>query len=148
MGFVLGMNGKTYYQTDGVSGSAGWVELSNIKDLTLNLEKGEADITTRANGGWRANAATLKDGTVEFQMLWDDADAGFTAIKNAYFNDTHIGLTVLDGPIGTSGSQGLRADFVVQNMSRDENLEEAMMVNVTLKPTYIDTAAAWYVDAG
>lgn len=54
----------------------------------LNLEKGEADLTTRASGGWRATEGTLKDASVEFEMVWDTEDAGFTAIKDAYFGGT------------------------------------------------------------
>lgn len=34
----------------------------------LNLEKGEADVTTRANNGWRATKGTLKEGSIEFEM--------------------------------------------------------------------------------
>lgn len=40
-------------------------------------------------------------------MVWDTADAGFTAIKNAYFNNTLIGMAAMDGPIATNGNQGL-----------------------------------------
>ena len=54
-----------------------------MRDLTLNLETGEADITTRANNGWRATLATLKDGSIEFEMLWETRDAGFNALKTA-----------------------------------------------------------------
>jgi len=84
------MNAKTYYDatpltaaTPAAYSAAGWIELTNMRELTLNLETGEADITTRANNGWRATAATLKDGTVDFQMIWNTADAGFTAIETA-----------------------------------------------------------------
>jgi hypothetical protein len=36
-----------------------WAEVTNVKDVTLNLEKGEVDVTTRANGGWRATLYRL-----------------------------------------------------------------------------------------
>jgi len=36
---------------------------------------GEADITTRGNSGWRATAPTLRECTVEFQMVWRPGDA-------------------------------------------------------------------------
>jgi hypothetical protein len=72
-------------------------------------------------------------------MVWDTADAGFTAIKNAFFNNAVIGLQVLDG---TSG-QGLQADFSITNFSRSEALEEAITVSVTAKVTYSATAPSW-----
>jgi len=142
MAIKLGMEAKLYYDPAGVSGGS-WTELTNVKDLTLNLETGEADVTTRGNAGWRATVATLKDGSIEFEMVWDTTDAGFTAIKDAYFNNTAIGFAIMDGDITTTGSQGLQADFSITNFSRNEALEEAITVNVTAKPTYSTTAPAW-----
>ena len=125
-----------------------WAEISNAKDLTLNLEKGEADVTTRANEGWRATVGTLKDGSIEFEMVWDTEDAGFSALQSAYFDDTAIELAVMDGDIEEAGSQGLRASFVVTNFTRNEPLEEAMTVSVTLKIAYSDNAPQWMTVGG
>jgi len=143
MSIKLGMEAKLYYKTGGVGGVGDWTELGNVRDLTLNLETGEADVTRRANAGWRATVATLKDGSIEFEMVWDTADAGFAAVKDAYFNNTAIGFAVMDGDIETVGSQGLQADFSITNFSRNEPLEEAVTVSVTAKPTYSTTAPAW-----
>jgi hypothetical protein len=142
MGIKLGMEAKLYYDPAGVGGGT-WNELTNVKDVTLNLEAGEADVTTRGNAGWRATVSTLRDGSIEFEMVWDTADAGFTAIKDAYFSNTPIGFAVMDGDIITPGSQGLQADMAITNFSRNEALEEAIMVSVTAKPTYSATAPAW-----
>jgi len=134
----LGMEAKLFY---GVAGATAATELTNVKDVTLNLESGEADVTTRGNAGWRATVGTLKTGSVEFEMIWDSADAGFAAIKDAYFNNTPIALAILDG----AGGEGLDADFSITNFSRKEALEEAITVSVTAKPTYSTRAPAWVV---
>jgi hypothetical protein len=84
MGVRLGLEAKLYRNT-GTSGSPTWTEMTNVKDLTLNLEASEADVTTRGNAGWRATLAALKDASIEFEMVWDTADAAFTAIKDAFF---------------------------------------------------------------
>jgi hypothetical protein len=76
-------------------------------------------------------------------MVWDTDDAGFTAIKDAYFNDTLIGLAVMDGDVSTQGSQGLWADCMITDFSRDEPLEEAISVKVTAKPTYSANPPIW-----
>ena len=141
MSAKTGLEAKLYFKAGGVAAAGDWAELSNVRDNTLNLEKGEADVTTRGNSGWRATVGTLKDGSVEFEMVWDPADAGFDAIQDAYFNDGLIGLAILDGAKETG--TGLVADFAVTNFSRNEPLEEAMTVNVTAKPTYSDTAPVW-----
>lgn len=143
MAIRLGMEAKLYYKVGGVGGAGSWAELTNVKDVTLNLEAGEADVTTRGNAGWRATVATLRDGSIEFEMVWDTADAGFSAIKDAYFDNDKIGFAVMDGDIATAGSQGLQADFSITNFSRKEALEEAIMVSVTAKPTYSTTAPEW-----
>lgn len=144
MSAKLGMEAKLYRNT-GSYESPVWAEIENVKDLALNLEAGEADVTTRANDGWRATIATLKDASVEFGMVWDTEDADFSAIQDAYFDGTSIEFAVMDGDIETEGSEGLRATMAVTGFSRDEPLEEAITVTVTIKPTYADNPPEWYV---
>lgn len=144
MGIRLGMQGKLYRNT-GTYAAPVWAELSNVRDVTLNLETGDADVTVRANGGWKASIATLKEASIEFEMVWDGSDAGFTAIQNAFFANGSVELAVMDGDIATSGSQGLRATMSIMNFSREEPLEEAMKAKVTCKPTYAANAPLWLV---
>ncbi len=145
--FVLGKDGKAYYNatpltaTGAVTGS----ELDNIKDVNSDLSTGEADITTRANNGWEATAATLKKGTVNFKMVWKPGDAGFEAIQAAWEASGEIALMFLDGPVGTAGSQGISGNFTVTNFSRDEQLTEAMTVDVSVKPSSFTT---WHKVSG
>ena len=142
MSHKLGMEGKLF-RNAGTYGTPDWKEMKNVKDLTLTLEKGEADLTTRGNAGWKATVGTLKEGSIEFEMVWDTEDEGFTALQNAWFGDTPVEMAVMDGPIATSGSQGLRATMSVISFSRKEPLEEAMSVSVTIKPTYAEHAPEW-----
>ena len=147
MSFKLGMDAVLYYSDTKLDGStttpstATWNEQSNVKDLTLNLETGEADATTRGNNGWRATLATLKEGSIEFEMVWDTQDTAFTAIKDAWLNSTELAMAAMDGDIATSGNQGLVSNFTVTNFSRNEPLEEAITVNVTVKPS---SQTDWY----
>src|SRR5690606_33225349 len=98
------------------------------------LEAGEADVTTRSNAGWRANIATLKDASLEFEMVWDTDDENFTAIRQAFLTSGAVEFAVMDGDIDTSGSQGLRATMSITSFSRNEPLEEAITVSVSAKP--------------
>lgn len=142
MSVKLGLDAKLFRNT-AVYATPTWNEITNIRDLTLNLEAGEADVTTRGNNGWRATVATLKDGSLEFEMVWDSEDSDFTAIRDAFLNKSAIELAVMDGDVATSGSQGLRASFMVTSFSRNEPLEEAITVSVTLKPTYSANPPDW-----
>jgi Phage tail tube protein len=142
MAVKLGLDAKLYRNT-GTHAAPAWNEVKNVKDVTLSLEAGEADVTTRANAGWRATVATLKDGSVEFEMVWDTADDDFTAIRDAFLNHTALEFAVMDGDIATAGSQGLRAACAVTNFSRNEALEEAITVGVTVKPTFSANPPVW-----
>jgi len=144
--FVLGKDAKAYFSAALLTAAVGpdalaWTEIDNVKDLTLNLETGEADITTRANNGWRATAATLKDGSIEFEMLWKPGDAAFEAVKDAWLASAEIAFMALDGAEDDSGREGFASNFTVTNFSRSEPLEEAITVSVTIKPS---SQSQWY----
>lgn len=130
--FILGMNAKIYHGAAGAELSV-LTELSNAKDVTLNLEAGEADITTRANAGWRATAPTLRECTVDFEMVWKPGDAGFEAVKTAFLTSGTIELAVLDQDKTESGAQGPKGSFSITSFSRNEPLEEALTVPVSAK---------------
>ena len=147
MSVKLGLDAKLYYCVAGIGGTPTWLELTNVKSVTLSLTKGEADVTTRANAGWKAKLGTLKEGSIEFEMIWDTEDAGFDAIQSAYFDNSIIGMAVMDGPIDAAGSRGLWADCSIMDFSREEPLEEAMPVKVTASPTYSTNPPVWKVTA-
>ena len=135
MAIVLGLDAKLLR---GTAGATAATEVTNVKDLSLNLESGEADVTTRATVGWKASVATLKEASLEFGMLYDTEDADFTAFQEAYFSNTPLALFVTDGAGG-----GLDADWSITGFSMEQNLEEAVTVSITAKPTASTRAPAW-----
>lgn len=144
MAHVLAEDAKLYYNT-GTYGTPTWTEITNVKDLTLSLEKDEIDLTTRGSNGFKEFADGLIDASVEFGLLWDTSDAAFTALQDAFFNKTSEELLILDGSSATSGNQGLRATMMVKSFSRSESLGEALMVEVSVRPVKNSNAApAWY----
>ena len=118
MSIVLGLNAKLYRGTAGTTAST---EVKNVKDLTVTLESGEADVTTRATQGWKASVATLKEASLEFTILYDTADTDFNAFQAAYFSNTPLALYVSDG--GSTTEKGLDADFTITGFSVEQNLE-------------------------
>jgi hypothetical protein len=127
MAIRLGLDAKLYVNSS---------EVTNCRDLTLSLEKATADVSTRGNNGWRAMVGALKDATLEFQMVWDTADANFTTIKDAFLNNTNLYVSVEDGGGAYGAGSGLQFTGMVENFSRNEPLEEALTVDVTIRPTY------------
>lgn len=152
MAIKLGLDAKLYIDDESGYTSPSWKLIDNCRDLTLTLEKNEADVTTRGNNGWRAMVSVLKDASVEFKMIWDTEDSNFILIKDAYLAtsapDNTINIAVMDGDITTTGSEGLRALMIVSSFTRNEPLEEALTVDVKLRPTYFPAdPAEWLVVA-
>lgn len=139
MSSKLGMEGVLYRNT-GTFGAPVWNDVPNVKDLSLTLDKADADVTTRGNAGWRAMRSTLKEASVEFQMVHDPDDVDYQALRDAWVDSTVIEFAVLDSAITVSGASGVRASMDVKTFSRSENLEEAMMTSVTIRPTYATNA--------
>jgi hypothetical protein len=128
------MNAAIYYgAADTILASL--TVLDQTRDVTLNLSAGEADVTTRANSGWRATAATLREATVEFEMVWKPGDTGFEAIRDAFLTNGVIELAVLDQLRTVSGAQGPKGNFSITSFSRGEPLEDAIITSVTAKMT-------------
>ena len=140
--YVLGMNCKIFAGAAGTA-LASLTELTNVKDVNCNLEAGEADVTTRANSGWRATAATLKEATLEFEMVWKPGDTGFDLFQAAFLAGTNLSIAALTGPLATANSDGPYGDWSVTSFSRSEPLEEATTASVTCKIAVWD---AWIED--
>lgn len=158
MATKLGIDARAYYLptgeratwgaagADGIhSGSApsGLTEMTNVKDVTLTLNKGEADVTTRGANGWRLMRGTLKEGEIQFESIWDPSDAVFAKLFGAWLNNTTIAMAFLDGDKATAGTQGLWADFDVTGFEKKEPLEEAQTASITVKPTKSEVAPEW-----
>lgn len=151
MGIRLGLDCKIYRNT-ATYASPTWDECTAVKDAALSLEKAEADVSTRANGGWRATIATLKDGTVDFTMIPDRSisaqKADLDAFRDAFLNNTVIECLVLDGPepapSGSVASEGLRASWSVMSFERTDNLEEGVVYSISIKPGPSANAPSWF----
>ena len=143
--FVLGMNAGLYQGDAGETDPDMMTKVDNVRDVTLQMEAGSADITTRGNSGWRATAPTIRECTVEFQMIWKPGDAVFDAIKTAFLSAGTVALAVLDQLATVSGAQGPLGDFSILNFTRNESLEEAIVADVTAKLAQFEE---WHVVAG
>jgi predicted secreted protein len=120
--FNLGINAKLFLNT---------VEMKNVTDVTVTLDAGEVDVTTRDNDGFRATIGGLKECTIEFDMLDKSEDNSFDTIQSAWYNATSVNLKALSS---TNGA-GPHGDFSITGFSRSEALEEAVKYSVTAKLT-------------
>jgi hypothetical protein len=139
--FTLGKDCVAYFNSTLIDGGsnthtsilASATAINNIKDLTLNLTKGETDISTRGDSSWTTRAPTLKDATISTQIKWLPGDAFFEACLNSYLTDDEFAFYALDAARSVDGAQGPAGNWAVFNFTRNENLTEAVMVDVELK---------------
>lgn len=135
--FIMGKDAKIY-QGAALAELAVLTEMSNVKDVNLTLEAGSADVSTRANSGWRAKAVTLRELTAEFEMVWLPDDPSFAAILAAFLAGTTLELAILDQARTVSGAQGPKGSFVITSCSRSEPLEEAIKASVKVELSVFD----------
>lgn len=149
MAIKIGMQCKAYLggallagkDAAAVAAVTTWAELTNVTDVTLNLSTDEADVTTRGNDGWKQTVATLKDGSVEFKMNWDNTDASFSTIFQAWLTTTPVAAMFLTGARTVPGEDGLCSNYSITNCTREETLTGAVQASVTLKP---HSQTQWY----
>ena len=138
----IGIDCKLYRNT-GSYGSPAWSEITKVKDVTLNLDKNEIDVSTR-EAVWTAIRGGLKNGSLDVSYQAVAADTVLDALITSFMSNTAIEFAVMDGAIATSGSKGLRASMEVMTMPREEQLQGAVAYNFTMKVTYSANAPTWF----
>ena len=103
-------------------------------------------MTGRSNNGRKATLATLLDESVDFDIWFDEDDAGVAALEDAFNNNTLLAMAVMSGAIDTAGSRGLVANMSITKCDRSEPLEGGVKLSITIKPG--DEQADWYTVAG
>lgn len=142
---VLGLDAKLYVN-ESVYATPDWLEIEDVADVTLDMTKGEADVSRRGSGRWAASVGTTKTGGVSFTLIMrKDAtsQAAFEYFRDSFLNNDSLDVAVMDGDITTTGSEGLRARMEVMSMPRGEPLAGAITYNITLKVTDDDNPPEW-----
>lgn len=130
---TIGLNAKLY-RNSASYGTPTWVLMGNVQDLTAGDTMDEADVSTRAGGGFAEVEPTLRALELSFGMVNKPGDADVAALLAAYAARTALDIAVMDGPIATAGSRGVRARYKVFQMPRAQELRGAQTFDVMLKP--------------
>lgn len=132
---IIGLNGKAYYNS-GTYGSPTWVLTSNVGDISVTDEMNTSSIKVRSQGGFEVVVAGTRKVSFEFSMVYDPGDSAQTALRTAYGARTKTDFLFLDQAQATAGSAGLRVLGLVTKFARQEKMDEAMMVDAKIDPTY------------
>lgn len=139
MGAVLGFR-CVMYLNGGTWTAPVWSAQSNVIDVKVGGEVDEADVSTRAGGGFTFSEPTLLKGGLDFNLVDDPNDTFLNSLRTAYLNRTALDLAVLNGAMNVSGTRGLRAEFKVFKFENGQPLKDKATFDVSLKPCYPDAA--------
>lgn len=99
--------------------------MSDVRDVTINEEGTEVDVTRRASNGRKETAVGHLDTTVEFDVLVTDSGSDYSALRTAWSART---------PVSVNAS-GVTFTGVITSVSRSEPLDDAIVASVTVKQT-------------
>lgn len=111
-----------------------WTELDAAKDVSVPLDKAEADMTSRKSAGWKKTKGGLKDASLTFDLIWDSTDLNVRAIRTAFMTNAPIALAIMDGDIAVNDNEGFVANFEIMGFEFNQPLEEGVTIPVTAKP--------------
>lgn len=137
MGTKHAVQGRIEVQSDGVSGSAGYVRLTLMESATLSSNRENSVVPMRGTD-IKTTISGQTEVDIAVEMTWSDSDPVVAVLEAAHWDKTHVGIKLLDDESGT----GLTSDMLVENWQQKQ-VDGAQMVSLTLKPTMVDTAPVW-----
>lgn len=143
---VLGRNAVINYKVDGVGGAGSWVELKQVRDVTMNETKDEADVSTR-DSYFKQTLPTGADLQPSFELVAVNTDAGYLALRASWAaqDEAIIGLQIMDGPAATG--KGWEGDFTITGFTQSQALNDAVKVQVVAKLASTSTPPVFVVPA-
>jgi len=135
---IYGQECKAYHSSTALDGSSNTAadvtrnEITGIRDVTVNLQSGTADFSSRGNGIRRSRRASIQDWEVTFQIVYDTSDTQFQALLDAYIAGNEVALLFFDGPEGTADNEGFAGNWAITSFTRNEPFETEVIVDVTV----------------
>lgn len=112
---------------DATISGAGLVN-NEVRNVTINFSKAEADVSTRGGGGYRDTVGTLKECQISAEVVAKAAN-DFNDIRAAFESGEPQTLTFSDA------GGALAKKFEVMTFDVTQELEGAIIGSVTLKTT-------------
>jgi hypothetical protein len=138
--FQTGLSCKLYHDV-----AASWTLIEDAQDVTLSQTHQEATVNRRGSED-EETLVGQKVREISFDLTYDKTGVAYEALRDAYENATVIFMAVYDGAIATSGSEGLQVYCYVTEFTRNEPVNGAVTLSVTLKPAANATAAPVYAE--
>lgn len=143
------------YRSTGTFAAPVWVLVASVEDVSISeLTRKLAEMRMRSSQFTKNLPALIDTIAVEFKHWYGIDSTNFTALQTMFFSGIIEEWAIMDDLITTTGSQGLRAAFIVAEFPIDEGIENAASIAVGLKNAYWESPPgtqvdpAWYSIAG
>lgn len=131
MAAIVGLDCQIAYNT-GTHASPTLVNITKVIDLEVSLGSNQATFASRESN-WEMNRTALKTLAVSFGYEFEaGADTVYDFLFTAYDTRTTDEYFIMDGPTGTSGSEGIRAYCMIAEFSWNQPLQDASVISVGL----------------
>jgi len=104
-----------------------WTKVGGQKGASLSLSGETIDVTDKDSAGWEETLMGNRAAEAEFDAFLIEDDAGFEAIKSAYFSRAEIDLRL------TTQAKTYQANWVVTELSIEGAHDDASVTSMSLK---------------
>lgn len=122
------------YRNTGTYASPVWNHITAARDVTVTESRETVEVDAR---GYTIKSHLLGSRTIEMsvELLYDPDVDDQQSLRTAYVNGTEVEFLALDGPVGTTGSRGLRFTGVISEFTRSEPLGDVATISMTVVPS-------------
>lgn len=134
---TTGRKSKLYYDAAGADNGT-WTELKAVGDVNMPDSRNMEAINTRESP-FQKNASGQRVLEITCNLKLKNGDAATEAIRDAYNNDTVIGIANYIGDMADIGAQGIQMDCLVAEFPKNLPLEGWANSDVKFVPAYDTT---------
>lgn len=91
-----------------------WKTIGGQRNATLNRSAEVIDLTDKSSDGWKENAASFKEWSVDCDGLYVISDAAWTALESAYENGEEVDIQLAKTSGLSYGGTAIISDFPVE----------------------------------
>lgn len=123
------------YRNTGTNGSPTWALIENVGDLTGPDSMDKIELPRRKTA-IKQYEPGQRDISFEWDMIKDETDTQFTALRTAYAAKTLTEFAFANGPIATAGTKYFRVECKIFEFSRTEPINGANAYHVVAAPCW------------
>lgn len=135
--YQLGQTFKLYVDTAGV-GNGTWALVGDVELVEEDPQKNTGVVKNR-DFGYEVEIGGQKTFRGVLRLTYNPGDTNLEALRDAYLDDSPIGIAIMNGAIATIGSEGWQLDALVKTFPRTQEIDNASSVTFEIVPHALGT---------